>query len=110
MEFGLTPAHREIIASIFAKYPQIHQVLVYGSRAKGNYRPGSDIDMTISQGENLATDLLFKLMRDFDDSILPFFVDLSIFSQLTEPALIQHIQRVGKVIYQREAQPQFLYP
>ena len=110
MEFGLTPAHRKIINSIFAQYPQIHQVLVYGSRATGNYRPGSDIDMTISQGENLSTDILFKLMNDFDDSILPFFVDLSIFSQLTEPALIQHIQRVGRVIYQRESEPQLIYP
>lgn len=101
MEFGLTEAHREIISGIFAKYPQIHQVVVYGSRAKGNYRPGSDIDMTITQGENLSLDLLLKVLNDFEDSLLPFFIDLSIFSQLTEPALIDHIQRVGKVIYKR---------
>lgn len=101
MEFGLTQNHRSIIHSIFAKYPQVRKVVVYGSRAKGNFRPGSDIDMTIVEGEQLNSDLLFRLANDFDDSQLPFFVDLSIFSQLTEPALVQHILRVGKTIYQK---------
>lgn len=101
-EFGLTEAHRSIISAIFAQYPQIKTVVVYGSRARGNYRPGSDIDMTITAGEELSTDLLLKLINDFDDSLLPFLVDLSICSQLTEPALLDHIQRVGRVIYQRE--------
>lgn len=101
-KFGLTEAHRTIISAIFAKHPQVRKVLVYGSRAKGNYRPGSDIDMTISEGDSLNLNLLLKLTNDFADSPLPFFVDLSILSQLTEPALLDHIQRVGRVIYQRE--------
>ncbi|MBO5124301.1 MAG: nucleotidyltransferase domain-containing protein [Spirochaetaceae bacterium] len=101
-EFGLTEAHRSIISAIFAQYPQIKTVVVYGSRAKGTHRPGSDIDMTITAGEDLSTNLLLKLINDFDDSLLPFLVDLSICAQLTEPALLDHIQRVGRVIYQRE--------
>lgn len=103
MEFGLTGTHRSIISAIFAKYPQIKTVLVYGSRAKGSYRPGSDIDMNIAEGDHLDLNLLLKLADDFDQSPLPFFVDICILSQLTEPTLIDHIQRVGQVIYQQEA-------
>lgn len=101
-EFGLTENHRAIITTIFAQYPQIKTVVVYGSRAKGTHRPGSDIDMTITEGDGLGLELLLKLSNDFDDSMLPFLVDISIRSQLTEPALLDHIQRVGRVIYQRE--------
>lgn len=102
MEFGLSENHRKIINSIFDKYPQVKKVAVYGSRAKGNYRPGSDIDMTIIEDEKIPFDVLLKIVNDFDDSMLPFLVDISVFSKLTNPDLIEHIKRNGKVIYERK--------
>ncbi len=102
MEFGLTENHRKIINEIFDKYPQVKKVLVYGSRAKGNYREGSDIDMTIVEDEKIPFDVLLKIVNDFDDSMLPFLVDISIFSKLTNPDLIEHISHVGKVIYKKQ--------
>lgn len=101
MEFGLTENHRKIINEIFDKYPQVKKVLVYGSRAKGNYREGSDIDMTIAEDEKIPFDVFLKIVNDFDDSMLPFLVDISIFSDLTNPDLKEHINRVGKVIYEK---------
>lgn len=101
MDLGLSVQHRAIISAIFSKYPDVKKVLVYGSRAKGTFRPGSDIDMTITDRSDLPTDILFKLINDFESSPLPFSVDLSVFSSLTNPDLIAHIQRVGKVIYAR---------
>ena len=46
-EFGLSERHMEIIRGIYSQFPQIESVILYGSRAKGNFKPGSDIDMTI---------------------------------------------------------------
>ena len=46
-EFGLSEKSMEIIRGIYSQFPQIKSVILYGSRAKGNFKPGSDIDMTI---------------------------------------------------------------
>ena len=101
-DFGLSENHRRVISDIFSKYPDVTHVFVYGSRAKGTNCPGSDIDMTITGGNTVSSDILFKLISDFDESPLPFSVDLSIFARLTNPNLIEHIQRVGKIIYRRK--------
>ena len=45
--FGLPPATLDKLNSVFAQHNAIDSVVIYGSRAKGNYRPGSDIDLTI---------------------------------------------------------------
>ncbi|MCI5830778.1 MAG: nucleotidyltransferase domain-containing protein [Treponema sp.] len=96
-QFGLSEKHLQIINGIYSKYPEIQKVLVYGSRALGTYRPGSDIDMTIIG--DVSSQALFKIINDFDDSMLPYLVDISIFSKLKNPGLIEHINTFGKVIY-----------
>ena len=90
-----------IIREIYAQFPSIKQVLVYGSRAMGNFREGSDIDMTIISDGTFTYDDLLKITGLFDDSYLPYFVDISDFSKLKNADLIDHIQRNGKILYQR---------
>lgn len=99
-EFGLSDTSLATVRSILSTCSSIEQALVYGSRAKGTYRPGSDIDITLI-GTHLNTDMLSKLSRLFDESNLPYMVDLSIMKNIDNPNLLDHIQRVGQVIYQR---------
>lgn len=96
--FGLSLATLNKLNSIFAQYPAIDSVLIYGSRAKGNYRPGSDIDLTI-KGDEISFAEFVQIENQIDDLMLPYTVDLSQYHQLENRDLIAHIDRVGVVIY-----------
>lgn len=96
---GLRPEEILQMREVFAEYPQIEKVVLYGSRAKGNYRFNSDIDLTIN-GE-MPIQALFKIETQLDDLLLPYKIDLSIFNTITNPDLIDHINRVGKVFYEK---------
>lgn len=98
--FGLTPQTVEQIGGVFARHPQVEKAALYGSRAKGNYKNGSDIDLTLF-GDGLGHHDLSTIMDELDDLLLPYMIDLSIFSDLTHANLIEHIQRVGVVFYEK---------
>lgn len=99
--FGLNERTIKTITDILAKYPEIEQAIIYGSRAKGNYREGSDIDLTF-KGKDLTYDIVKRIWGDLDDSDSPYLFDLSIYDQLTNPNFVEHIDRVGKIFYRRE--------
>ena len=101
MKFGLPDDTIEKINAVFAKYPAVEKVIIYGSRAKGNYKNGSDIDLTM-QGETNLGEERNKIFSDLDDLLTPYSFDLSVFSQIENPDLIDHINRVGKIFYQRK--------
>lgn len=101
IRFGLTQATLDKLAGVFRRHPAIESVVIYGSRAKGSHRPGSDIDLSI-KGE-LAFAELMQLEDQIDDLLLPYSVDLSQYRLLANAELIAHIDRVGQVIYARDA-------
>ena len=100
-DFGLNPVDLKKILGVFEQYTVIEEVVLYGSRAKGNYRPGSDIDLTL-KGSELNLRILNRISTELDDLLLPFCFDLSIFTQIENEDLIDHIHRVGVTIYQAE--------
>jgi predicted nucleotidyltransferase len=103
MKFGLKQITIQKIQNVLCTFPQIEQAIVYGSRAKGNYKPGSDIDLTL-KGENLNLSIMNKIATLIDDLLLPYTIDLSIFKNIDNPDLIDHINRVGIVLYDRKEQ------
>ena len=98
MEYGLSEEAVQKIVDIFAKHTYIDEAILYGSRAKGNYRPGSDIDLTL-KGRGINLEQLNAISNDLDDLLLPYTFDLSIFHHITNRELLGHIERVGKVFY-----------
>jgi predicted nucleotidyltransferase len=96
-DFGLSEDVIKKLVSVFSEYPNIESVLVYGSRALGTHKPNSDIDMTITGSISLTE--LFKIETQLDDLLLPYKIDLSIFHEIDNAELIDHIHRVGKKIY-----------
>ena len=96
--FGLKEATIGQIISVFSQYPQIHKVLLYGSRAKGNYRNGSDIDLTLIG--DVSYSQLSSIEDKIDDLLLPYSFDISIFSDVDNPDLVDNINRIGVVFYE----------
>jgi uncharacterized protein len=99
MEYGLPDITLNTLDSIFRAYPGIREAILYGSRAKGKYRRGSDIDMSLKTDETFTHTDLLRIAGDFDDSDMPYFVDVSIYDWLSNLDLKAHIDRVGKVLY-----------
>ena len=100
MEYGLPDSTCATVRQILASYPQIEKAVLYGSRAKGNYKAGSDIDLTLF-GTALNHTLLMSISTALEESDIPYTVDLSLFDQIETPTLREHIERVGQVFYER---------
>ncbi len=94
--FGISQNALDKIKSVLFSAQGIEQVILYGSRAKGNYKEGSDIDLVIKG--NLTFDDLVKISVSLDDLNLPWKIDLSLYSQIKNENLLEHINKVGKVI------------
>ena len=102
MKFGLPDSTIEKINTVFARHPEIEEVLIYGSRAKGTYREGSDIDITL-KGSGLSEELRANIFSEIDDLNTPYLFDISIFDKLRSDDLIAHINRVGQVFYRKKS-------
>ncbi|MCX6270799.1 MAG: nucleotidyltransferase domain-containing protein [Bacteroidetes bacterium] len=100
MKFGLKDDIIQKIQQVFAAFPQVEEVILYGSRAKGNFRPGSDIDLTL-KGEGLNLSVVNKISMTLDDLLLPYIFDLSVFHHIDNKDLLTHIQRVGIIFYRK---------
>ena len=98
--YGFTDEGRKWMDEIFFSIPHIEKVILYGSRAKGNFREFSDVDIILI-GDKLTHDDLLELYDKLYESDLPYKYDISIFSKLEDKDFIEHIKRVGKFIFSR---------
>ena len=104
MQNGLKQEITEKILEIFKRYDDIEEAILYGSRAKGNFKRGSDIDLTL-KGKGLNLTVLNKISLELDDLLLPYTFDLSLYHHIKQPDLIDHIRRVGKLFYSKKESP-----
>ena len=99
--YGLLEKDMDYILKALKQFDEIDRAILYGSRAMGNYKKGSDVDIAI-QGEKVTEKTIFEL----DDLLnevypLPYFFDIVHFEKLTNQNLIDHIEKKGKVLYVR---------
>lgn len=101
LRFGLKETIIQKICVVLSHYPQVEKATLYGSRAKGNYKNGSDIDLTLHGGKELTLNVLYRILDELDDLLLPYTIDLSIFKNIHDPDVVEHIQRVGIMFYDK---------
>jgi len=103
-EYGLREEVIQQCQSVFAQFNEIEKVILYGSRAKGNYKTGSDIDLTIvlkagAEAAQASLSFLNRVSLALDDLDLIYTIDLSLFEHISNPDLVDHIKRVGIEFY-----------
>lgn len=98
--FGLSSNYIDKINSVFNQYSDIDEVLIFGSRAKGNYRNNSDINLVI-KGNNINLSTLQEIENKLEELYIPNVIDLLVFDTIENPDLTNHINRVGKPFYKK---------
>ncbi len=101
MLYGLNKETVDKINGVFSRFSEVEEAILYGSRAKGNYKPGSDIDLTL-KGKKINLKIVNKISLALDDLLLPYTFDISIFHQISNADLLEHIERVGLVFYKKK--------
>lgn len=100
-KFGLLDADMEAIAFVLGQEPRVEKAFIFGSRAKGNYRNGSDIDLAL-QGEDLDFNTISRISYQLNEETnMPYKFDVLNYRSIKEPTLIEHIDRVGIGFYSR---------
>ena len=105
MKFGLKENVIERISHVFSTAEQVEEAILYGSRAKGNFKNGSDIDIVL-KGKGLTLQVMNQIGTGLDDLLLPYMFDVSVYSRISDPDLLDHIRRVGVIFYQKKKEDQ----
>ncbi|MCE2822611.1 MAG: nucleotidyltransferase domain-containing protein [Bacteroidota bacterium] len=101
-DFGLQERDLLAIRSILEKYPEVKQAFIFGSRAKGNYKPGSDVDIAL-KGEYLTLQTASHVAYELNEETnMPYQFDVLNYHSIQEPALTRHIDRAGICIYEKK--------
>lgn len=97
---GLSRPTVERIQEVLTHHPEVERAVLFGSRAKGTARPGSDIDLAL-YGEGLDWRVLGRIEDELDDLLLPYTFSLMHHDIQTDAEVAAHIARVGLPFYQR---------
>lgn len=99
MDTGLPPKTIQALESVFKQFAAIDRVVLYGSRALGTHKPGSDIDLALF-GSEVTPDLIASIAILIDDLLLPYTLDLTADALIDNDALREHVDRVGIELFQ----------
>jgi uncharacterized protein len=95
---GVRPETAAKIEHCLEQDPKIKRTVLFGSRALGTFKNGSDIDLCF-EGDDVNLDTVSRFQKRIDDLLIPYKVDVCVFNQLTNSALKDHIQLFGIEIY-----------
>ena len=96
--YGLSPRDMKTLFDVFKKYPEVDTLYIFGSRARGTHKLGSDIDLAVMKS-NVTPEIMGQLRYELEESSLPYFVDLIDFMSIREESLVQHILQEGEAFY-----------
>ncbi len=96
---GLIARDLHHICAAAAELPEIDEIVLFGSRAKGTHQQGSDVDLAI-KGKEITYTTVLRLLDSLNEvRPIPYFFDVVDYSSLGDEPLREHIDRVGIVLF-----------
>lgn len=99
-QYGIPQSDLDALVSELKNNYNIYEIILFGSRAKGTFSNGSDIDIAL-KGDNLHLNDILDATSAIEKLLLPYKLDFVIYNRINEPALIDHINRVGVVLFKK---------
>lgn len=97
--FGLSEQDMGTLKSVFSSYPQVDEAIIFGSRSKGNFRNGSDVDIAL-KGLEINLDIVSQISYILNEETnMPYKFDILNYHTINNKELIEHIDRVGISIF-----------
>ncbi len=101
--FGISEKSFRLIIDVLKRFDEVDSVVIFGSRAKGNYRNGSDIDLAL-KGDRITPKIILDISGILNEQLpIPYHVDVVNYNCINVPELKEHIDRIGKEFYRKEA-------
>jgi predicted nucleotidyltransferase len=98
-DYGIYDKSFDLILEAIKKFPEVEKAILFGSRAMGNFKKGSDIDIAI-KGERIGPPQVNRLNSILNQELaIPYFVELIDYKSITDQELKKHVDEVGKVVY-----------
>ena len=97
--FGLKDSEQEMIRAVLRQHADVTEAKIFGSRAKGNFQPNSDIDLALWGDVSIST--IATIAGELEELPLPYTFDVQAYDAIRHPPLREHIDRVGKNFYAR---------
>ena len=100
-DLGLVENDLQALVGVLKQFPAVEQAIIFGSRAKGTFKNGSDVDLAL-RGESLSfeqTSRISYLLNE--ETLMPYKLDVLQYETIKSPELVEHIDRVGVIIFQR---------
>ena len=98
--FGLSRNTIDVLNNYFKNIPEIETVKIYGSRALGTFRKGSDIDFALFG--NINSNLITKIKSEIDELPTPYMFDITDYNTIGNMKLKAHIDEFGKIFYKKQ--------
>jgi predicted nucleotidyltransferase len=101
MRFGLSKRDESCIIAALSQFPEIEKAIIFGSRAMGNNKPGSDVDLAIS-GKHIADTTVLRLRYLLNEELpLPYFFDVAHYEKIKNEQLKRHIDEEGRELFSK---------
>ena len=97
--FGLTDVEHGLICDVLRRHDEVTEAKIFGSRAKGNFQPNSDIDLAL--WGNISVAAIAAIAGELDELPLPYTFDVQAYDAISHQPLREHIDRVGQIFYAR---------
>ena len=101
MSFGIPEKSMRLIAGVLERWREVERAAIFGSRSMGNYKNGSDVDIVV-YGQDLSAEIVNEISVELNEKLpLPYYFDVVHYESLNHEGLREHIDKVGRMFWER---------